>query len=220
MNIIERVENLVDSLDFVSAYAIVFFTLYISGAGVPLPEEFPLAFGGLLVARGTCSVPGIVVCIVLALLTGDLTAYWLGHRFGVRVLNVPPFRYVCTPERIEKVTQRFRKNQGKAIFFGRFFAGIRLLTFLFSGMASVPLTKFIALDLAAACLSAPIPVIVGYVLGDFRRAVNLARRIDFLIAVGILVALSVVWYFWWRPRAGKESTIVVGSTAVGSATEP
>jgi membrane protein DedA with SNARE-associated domain len=185
------------------AYIALFVTLYVSGAGMPLPEEFPLAFGGFMVAKGTCQLAATVIVITLALLTGDLTAYWLGHRFGMRVLNVFPFRYFCTPERIDKVTHRFRENQRKAIFFARFFAGIRLLTFLFAGMARVPLAQFVALDMLAACCSAPIPFVVGYWLGDFEKAIALARRIDFLIALAIAVGLIVTWYFWWRPRARR-----------------
>jgi membrane protein DedA with SNARE-associated domain len=198
------------------AYAALFLTLYISGAGAPLPEEVPLAFGGYMIANGTCSLPGIAFVVTLALLTGDLTAYWLGRHFGMRVLTFAPFRSICTPERIEKVKRRFRENEGKALFFGRFFTGIRLATFIVAGMARVKLSKFIILDLLAAAVSAPIPVFIGYWLGDIDRAVALSRRIELVFAIGIVIGLVGTWYFFWRRpivRDAAEATTAKAETS-------
>ena len=97
-------------------YVSIFLVLYISGAGIPIPEELPLVVAGYLLGKGEMEFLPSVVCIAAALIAGDLTAYWLGRRFGLHLVRVPPFRWLVTPERLDAVKERFRKNEGKAIF--------------------------------------------------------------------------------------------------------
>lgn len=193
MSGIVNVYDWVTNLEGIWIYLFIFCALYVSGAGIPVPEEFPLAAGGLMLALGRIGIIPLVLCVGLALMTGDLTAYWLGHRFGMRLVRIPPFRWMLTPDRLEKVKLKFRENEGKTIFFSRFFAGVRLATFVFSGMVHVPIPKFVVLDMLAACLSAPIFVVIGYMLPDLFAALRVARTVNIIIFFVALTAVAITW---------------------------
>jgi membrane protein DedA with SNARE-associated domain len=181
-------------------HLVLFIVLYVSGAGVPIPEEIPLAFGGYLVHLDKMSFPGLFVTVALALVLGDLTAYWLGRRFGMKLAKIPPFRWVLKPERLEVLKQKFREHEGKTIFFGRFLAGVRLATFVLAGMAHVNVVKFAVLDFLAACCTAPVPILAAYYLGDPDVARKIAGRIDLVLGSVVIVGAICFW-IWSRRQA-------------------
>ena len=184
----------------------LFLVLYVSGAGVPIPEEIPLAAGGYLVHLGEMSFPGLFVTVALGLMLGDLTAYWLGRRFGMRLAAVPPFRWVLKPDRLDALKAKFREHEGKTIFFGRFLAGVRLATFVLAGMSHVNVVKFVLLDFTAACFTAPVPVLAAYYLGDPDVARKIAGRID-LVVGGAVVLGALGWWIWSYRRRTQAPAV-------------
>ena len=208
----EAVFDWANSLTPFWAYFILFFSLYISGAGIPIPEEFPLMFGGLMVANERMGWVMMGLCVTAALITGDLTAYYLGHKFGMRLSRIPPFSWVLKEATLEKVKEQFRQNEGKAIFFSRFFAGIRLAAFLFSGMARVSIPKFVALDFLAACLSAPVFIAIGYIAQDLTGAEAVARRAKIIIATIVLAILAFVLVTHYLRKRGERNKASVPAT--------
>ena len=183
------------------AYLIVFVVLYISGGGMLIPEEFPLAASGYLVAIGKMSWWGVALNVGTALVLGDLTAYWLGRRYGEKIWSVPPFRWVLTPKRYAWVKSHFEQHQTKALFFSRFFAGIRLVSFVFAGIVRVPVWRFVVVDFAAACLSAPIFIVVAYFFGqlDFAAAREAVGRTN-LILMTVVAVILVIFYTFYHFR--------------------
>lgn len=191
------------------AYVLLALCLYLSSVGMPLPQDVPLLAGGYLVGLGLIGFPGLAVCVVASCLLGDLTAYWFGRRFGVRLIAIAPFRWFLTPERFVTVRRRFRQHQAKALFFGRFVAGVRMATFLIAGMSRMNVAKFALIDFLALCVGAPIPILLAYWVGNVHRAQQLATEVDLLLA-GVVVVGAIVIYCLYRflPRAAAKAAAV------------
>lgn len=186
-----------------ATYAWLFGVLYISGVGLPIPEELPLGVGGFLIAGGEIDALVFAGCVFVALVLGDLTAYGLGRVFGLKLRKVWPFSVALTGERFETVKARFRANEGKAIFFGRFVTGVRMVSYIVCGMTHVPILKFVLIDSLAIAIFAPIPALAGYWLQDVQASMQLARKIELFIAVAILLVLVGCAVHWWTKTRRK-----------------
>lgn len=203
-----------------STYAWLFFVMYISGVGMPIPEELPLAVGGFLIASGEIDPLAFAVCVFLALMLGDLTAYGLGRVFGLKLRRVWPFSWALTDERFEIVKARFRANEGKAIFFGRFVTGVRLVSYIVCGITHVPLVKFVTIDAIAIVFYAPMPTAIGYWLQDVQASVQLARKIE--AGIGLTVALIGIggYMYWMAARRRRLASELTPSQPAGSDRRP
>lgn len=200
-----------------STYFLLFFVMYISGVGLPIPEELPLAVGGFLIARGEIDPLAFAVCVVGALLLGDLTAYGLGRVFGLKLRRIWPFSWALTEERFEIVKARFRANEGKAIFFGRFVTGVRLVSYVVCGITHVPIVKFVAIDAIAVLVYAPMPALIGYWLGDIQASVKLARKIEAGIGLALALAGTTAYLYW---KSGQKRRVETGNPVDGMARRP
>src|SRR6185295_10418957 len=133
----------------------ILVALLLGSLGVPIPEEMPIAAAGILshegLARWWLALP---VC-VLGVLSGDMVLYWVGRRWGERVLGWRVVRLVLTPSRAEWLQAAYREHAMKTVAMARHVAGLRAAAFLTAGIARVPFWKFILADAAAAAVSVP-----------------------------------------------------------------
>jgi membrane protein DedA with SNARE-associated domain len=70
-------------------------------------------------------------------------------------------RFLLPPERQEKVNAFFASHGSKAVFFARFFAGVRIGIYAFAGCQRMAWHRFLLLDLAGALISGPTSVWIG-----------------------------------------------------------
>lgn len=193
-------------------YLLVFFLLYLSGVGLPMPEEPTLLLGGYLIyLRGedqpgvsmAWPLAGMIATACTAILAGDLTMYWLGRRFGQAFLSHRYMRWIFSKQnrgRIERFYERFGLW---AIFCSRFIAGVRLGSFFLAGATKVPLRSFLLMDGLGTLISGPISVWLAFHFGE---------QIDFALHwlgsifrnLALLVALVSLLALWWQIRRSRR----------------
>ena len=187
------------------AYGGVFLVLLLCGLGLPVPEDIPIITSGYLVHLGTMSFWPALTVNLLGIMLGDLMIYGFGYWMGPRALEHRVLRRVMTSERMEKVHLFFDRHGRKAIFFGRFVAGLRAPLFLAAGITRLPLRIFFGMDLAAALLSVPLLLAAAWYFGDhiddFRRMVGTGKAV-FIIVLGVVAVLWGGKYLWrkWRSK--------------------
>lgn len=197
-------------LNFVDQYglAALFVGLLLSGIGLPVPEDIYMIIGGMITQRkveaaGGAWVQPVLVAISLlyvGVMVGDTVIYYLGSRFGERILTWKVFARFMSPERTEKVRQYYAKYGAATVFIARHTGPIRFVTFLMAGVSRMPFGKFFFWDSLAAILSVPLWFAIGYFLWDRRH--ELEQRLGLVITVLALAAL--VGLLWWgRKRRGK-----------------
>jgi membrane protein DedA with SNARE-associated domain len=174
-------------------YAGIFLVLLLCGLGLPVPEDIPIIISGYLAYLGTIRpLPALAVNLT-AILIGDFMIYSFGYWMGPRALRYGLFQRVMTPHRAAKVNRFFDRHGKKAIFFGRFIAGLRAPLFLAAGIARVPARTFCLMDGAAAFISVPMLFFLAYHFGEkidaLRELLGSTKR----VLVVLLVAGLAIW---------------------------
>ena len=170
----------------------------IESACIPLPSEVIMPFSGYLVYTGrfnlwAVSVAGAVGCVV-----GSLIAYWVGL-YGGRPLIEKYGRYVLISRHDLDLADRWFSRYGEFIVFAsRLLPVIRTFIAFPAGVARMNLSRFIIYTFAGSlpwCLAL---AYVGEKLGEQWNKSDALKswfhRFDFVI--GIIVALSVIWWIW------------------------
>src|SRR5262245_11635512 len=136
-------------LDFLSQfkYLAMFGILFMCGLGLPIPEEVTLIGSGLLVGWGEADFWLASIASVLGILAGDSIIFGLGYFYGRRFLNSRPMHLLLSPRRQVKVGRFFQKHGKKAVFFARFFAGVRIGVYAYAGSQRIGWLRFWSLDL-------------------------------------------------------------------------
>src|SRR2546430_1854248 len=123
----------IDAILSQGLYPAVVLILVVCGMGLPLSEEIVfLAAGGDGQAHGA-NVWLLCASGILGILMGDSIPYWVGRKYGVKVLKRAPFRWVLSEKAIDRTRGFFGRHGAKAVFCGRFVAGLRMPTFFMAG---------------------------------------------------------------------------------------
>jgi len=168
------------------AYFLIFFALFLSGIGLPVPEEISFLLGGYLVLVTNGSLGLMIVAAVAGVLLGDIVLFVLARRHGERLLAVWPFRLLFTPERMARGRNFFARHGSKTVFCAGFFAGIRAPVFFLSSTMGVKFLHFIFWDSVRTLLTCPVSIWVGYRFGTCAQDI-IAPYKDWLFWVLALV---------------------------------
>ena len=187
-------------------YAGILLVLLLGSLGVPIPEEMPIVAAGILsherLMRWWLALP---VCL-LGVLAGDVTLYWIGRRWGERVLDWRAVRWVLTAEREQWLTERYREHAMKTVAMARHVAGLRAAAFLTAGIAHVPFWKFLVADAAAAAVSVPLAFTLAYLFTNRVTAILAdVHRVEHWMAVAALIAVTAALIVYVRRSSRRIS---------------
>jgi membrane protein DedA with SNARE-associated domain len=199
-------------------YAFVFVVLVLCGFGLPMPEDVVLVTGGvlawlasdlesatfgtMLADRGLLVMVAVGLCGILA---GDSIIFLAGRSFGARVADFRPLRRVITPEKLEKVEKLMRRRGNVVVVIARFLPGLRAPTYFTAGHARLPYWEFLLFDGAAALISAPLWVCIGFYFGsNIEEAARFAGRFSHYILIAVAVVLLALLLRWLQARRAGE----------------
>lgn len=170
---------------------IVMAALIIAGFGVPVPEDIMLVAAGVLVARGEATFPEALVACFCGVFIGDTSIFLLARRFGSRLLDKRPFRWVFTEQRKLRTLELFQRYGHVIVFIGRHMAGLRMPIFAMAGIHGVKLRTFWLFDGLGLLVSAPAMIGIGYMFAThLHRIVHLLRRIEVIIPLAIFIGVG------------------------------
>jgi membrane protein DedA with SNARE-associated domain len=185
-----------------NGYVAVFIALMICGAGLPLPEDITLVAGGVIAGLGYANVHAMVALAMFGVLLGDCAIFLLGHHYGARILQWRFVARILTPSRYRKVQDKFQRYGNRVLFFARFLPGMRTTIYLTAGMTHrVSFVRFLSIDTAAAVISVPFWVYLGFLGADNHEwLVKWIHRgqSSLWALVGILAVIGLV--LWWRRK--------------------
>lgn len=201
------VDWLTGALDKFTYFGIA-LTLFLAGLGVPIPEDIPLIFGGVMAGAGKINVVIHFFISMVFIVVGDTCLYFIGRKVGNNAGTKKGFAAkLLTPARREKASGYFDKYGNWTVFFGRFVAGVRGGIFLTAGAVNFPLGRFLLMDSLAALISVPVWIYLGYTFGEnWHEILETAKHTQGWVLGGIaLVAGGALFYFkFWRKR-GKQA---------------
>ena len=180
-------------------YLLVFGILLLCGFGLPIPEDVTLFAGGLLAYYGVCDLYVMIAVGIAGVLVGDSLMWYVGSRYGRRIMKKPFFQRLIPEERIQSASKRLNsKGSKRMLFFGRFMPGLRAPIYFTAGMLNVPFWRFFAMDGLAALISVPSIISAVYYFGDeLDSVVRWVKKIEHGILFVIFGIITVVGLKWW-----------------------
>lgn len=184
------------------AYSVLFGWVLIEQAGLPIPSVPLMLAAGTMSAAHKVHVAFLLPVVLLACLLSDSLWFWLGRRYGNRVLDVL-CRFTFEAATCLTRTQGSIARRGAfTLLFAKFVPGLSTLASPIAGQAGVPYWKFAAYEVLGSLAWASAWLFAGRFFGD------LARRSDqffgtlthFAGALVLLMILGVIAYRYTQRR--------------------
>jgi membrane protein DedA with SNARE-associated domain len=182
-----------------SPYTGIILLLILGTLGLPFPEDTTLILSGFLMAQDIIqSLPALFVIYPTLLMT-DFFLYWIGKKYGRRVVEHKIFHRILSQNRLLKLEEKFRKWGIWVIFFGRNLLGVRAQIFLAAGVMRMPARKFLFADALSALITMAIMIGIGYFGGSqiqlLREDMARMNRMMMFSLVLIVLGWSLFRYF-------------------------
>jgi undecaprenyl-diphosphatase len=192
-------------------YAALFGLVAAESAGIPVPGETALVAAGLLAGAGKLSLPIVILVGAAAAIIGDNVGYLLGRRGGRAILVRDGFLADHRRKAAAKGEAFFARHGSKAVFFGRWVPGVRVVGAVLAGASAMPWRRFVLYNaLGGLAWSATVATLAA-ILGPTAATVYGAGA---LVTVAAVAAGAVVARRHRRSGRGSSRRLIGGSSAV------
>ena len=166
--------------------------------GTFLEGETILALGGLAAEHGYLSFPVVVAIAVLGGFLGDQLFFFVGRRYGDRVLACFP----SVSAKVPRVQALLRRWDILAVILVRFLYGLRIAGPIVIGSCGIAPWRLALFNLIGALIWAPLVAGIGYVAGQaLGEWVGRLRNMQILLLmVAVLAAVACWLVIQWRRR--------------------
>ena len=198
-------------LDSVGPYAPWLVFLLAAGEsaaflGLFIPGEAAVVFGGVLAGTGRVSLGWALAAAVLGAIVGDSAGYYLGSRYGVRILAVERFAKIA--RRIDQAGAIVTKRGWWALVVARFTSFLRAVVPFTAGMVRMRYRSFAIGNVTGGILWGLTFTLLGYFAGDRWPVVARWLRTGGLIILGLVVVVGCL--FWVTRWVSRNQAKVVG----------
>ena len=173
--------------------AFLFLIVALESAGAWLPGETALIVAAIYASQGHLGgvVPVIVVAAAAAIV-GDNAGYWIGRAGGRRLLERWSFTRRFSERVLPPAERFFKRHGGKTIFFGRFFAGLRVTAAWVAGISRMPWWRFFFWNAAGGIVWAVGISLVAYYAGHAAADAINRWGVYGAIAIAVLAVAALV----------------------------
>lgn len=190
-------------LNDVLPYVLLGIPIFLTGMGLPVPEEVLVIGAGIASHNGTFEpVAALVTCIVSAML-GDCFMYAVGYHFGHGLLREHRwFARLLNPRTERLMEQRIGQHGLKVLFATRFLVGVRTPVYVAAGILRIPFRQFIFCDLVSASVVVSMFFGLSYLFAEqFISIWQKIKRAEIALTVTVVAAvIGIVAYFYIRHR--------------------
>jgi membrane protein DedA with SNARE-associated domain len=198
--LIEWMTNFVEQTGYVG----IALLMLLENVFPPIPSELIMPMGGFAAARGSLSLPGVVVAGGIGSLAGALFWYGVGRWIGCERLRDFAARHgawlTLSPAEVDRAQTWFRRHGWLAVLIGRLVPGVRTLISVPAGIAGMPLRPFLLFSAAGTVAWTTLLATAGYMLEDHYHAV--ASWLNPL--ANVVVASLVILYLVRLGRARAQ----------------
>jgi membrane protein DedA with SNARE-associated domain len=193
---------------FIEDYGLMFLfgIVCLESAGAWLPGETALIAAAIYAANGHLSITGVIAVAAAGAIIGDNIGYWLGREGGRRLL----YRYALLrrfAERVMPPAERFfERHGGKAVFFARFFGGVRVTGAWMAGITRMTWWKFLFWNAAGGIVWAVGVGVIAFYGGHAAADVIEEYGLYGGIAVVVVVVFGLVGFHVLRRRVEEAET--------------
>ena len=181
---------------------IVMVNVLLDQIGLPVPAVPTLVVAGAIAARGEMSLPALFLGSVLACLAADCGWYWVGERYGIRVLKAL-CKISLEPDSCVSQTQtRFERWGINSLVIAKFVPGLAIIAPPMAGALRVGWLRFIFLSLCSGVLWVGAGLGAGVLFqSQIERLLEKLSQFGSIAGVGIAALLACyIAYKWWERR--------------------
>jgi membrane protein DedA with SNARE-associated domain/rhodanese-related sulfurtransferase len=164
---------------------------------LPVPALLFLMTAGALAAHGQLHMSLVLLAGVLGCLAGDGVWFWLGRRWGSRIMRLV-CRLSSDPKRCSQNARRVFDRWGlRVLVVAKFIPGLDGVTPPLAGAEGTQLHRFLAFDAVGSFLWTAGYATLGFLFADqLDFAIRGAERFGSML--GILIGIPLLLYVGWR----------------------
>jgi len=122
LTLVEKLVHWVEPAFVTAGYLIIAVAVLLERSvfiGLIVPGDVILALGGVYAAQSKLTLVTVIVIGTVAAVAGESTGYWLGRRFGRRLISrIPLVRRLA--HQLDAAEQYFARHGGKTVAIGRY----------------------------------------------------------------------------------------------------
>jgi membrane protein DedA with SNARE-associated domain len=180
-------------------YAALALLVGVEASGVPVPGETALITSAVLASQGDLAIEVVIPIAAAAAIIGDNVGYALGSRLGRRFLTRPGRAQARRLEILRRGDELFARHGAKAVFFGRWIAGLRIWAAWLAGMTTMPWRSFLLWNALGGMAWALCFGLLGYFGGE--AAAHLVARVGVWTAAAAAVGFVAGYAIYRRRRS-------------------
>jgi membrane protein DedA with SNARE-associated domain len=208
--LIEQIVDWIGPAFAVAGYYIVFAGVFADRSaflGLVIPGDVVLALGGVFAARGELSLPIVIAVGAVAGLMGESTGFYLGNRYGERILKKVPILKRWAGD-LQKAEDYFDRHGGKTVFIGRYVSLAGTFLPFAAGMSKMRYRRFLLFDIPSVIIWAVGISLLGYFLASQIDLIDtiLSRFGWGLLALVVLFFGGRFVYKKWIKKDSKKSS--------------
>jgi membrane-associated protein len=178
-------------------YAVVFALIAVETMGIPVPGETALITAGLLAHDGQMDIVPLIALAATAAILGDNVGFAIGRKVGRRVFEAPgPFH----GQRLATLAVGepfFERHGPKAVFLGRWVAGLRIASAWLAGMNKMAWPRFLFWNALGGICWATSVGLGAYIVGHASEEII---GVGGIVAAGVVSAGLLGLFVWHQVR--------------------
>jgi membrane-associated protein len=181
-------------------YALVFALIAVETMGIPVPGETALIAGGLLAHEGKLEIVPLIAIAAAAAILGDNVGFAIGRKLGRRVFEAPGPLHQQRLAALAVGEPFFERHGPKAVFLGRWVAGLRIASAWLAGMNRMHWPRFLFWNALGGICWATSVGLGAYLVGHaFEKYIGAGG----IVAAGVVSGGLVGLFVWRRARARR-----------------
>jgi len=173
------VESLLGQL----GYAAVFIGTFLEG-------ETVLALAGVAAAHGHLSLPTVIAVAMAGAFLGDQCCFYIGRRYGPRILT----RYPALAARAPRVQELVRRWDAPAVILVRFLYGLRIAGPIVIASCGISPWRLAFFNFVGVLIWAPLVAGIGYFAGQALEAwLGRLQGAQIALVIGAALVATIAW---------------------------
>ena len=187
-------------------YIILFVSLILEFAALPLPGETMMVVAGIMAYNNHGSYIGMIVASALGTVLGMQFSYEVGRRLGTKAVDKYGSYIGLTPYRMTKAAEFFNRFGNIVIIIAYFLPGVRHILGYFSGISRINAKRFHVYSTVGGILWVVVFITLGYVLGPSApHAFKLLHKYGTMLFIIAIAALFI--YLIFKKLGAKDFAV-------------
>src|SRR3954447_4853631 len=170
-------------------YPVLALLVGAEASGVPVPGETALITSSVIASDGHLAIEAVIAISAAAAIVGDNIGYLIGARFGVGLITRPGRTQERRLDALRRGNDLMERHGPKAVFFGRWIAGLRIWASWLAGMSTMPWGALLLWNALGGITWALWFGLLGYFGGE--AVAHVAARAGLGVAIAVVSGVAI-----------------------------